>query len=246
MGTPASLISDLGLTTALVGAAPLVLFAFGIMYVLADLRHSRGGERDPLLGAQVALTLFMTIGFQLLLLSSGMALGQTLKGKVSSFDEKVNALNTTPAVASSGDDSKLAGVDSGTLALMATGGFTLLYAAVLYLLRVRRNSHGRVGRQAAGINAVVTGLGLLISLGSLLLMVFARLSGSSTLAWDNWLFQSGADDTLAFMLVYLFGNLLTLSVIMKKSAVDAADVAIEVAEIVEVAEVAEVVEVAEE
>lgn len=161
----------MGLTTMAMMVAYLLFVPFVIMYILEEIRGRRTDSRDPQLGAKLVSTLFLSVAFQIAL----MGLAAFFAGVV---DDRLGGETLT----------------KNATGLLVGGLVAGIYPLLVYR-KVAGNGHGRIFRQALGVNALITG----------------TVATFSTVSFFMVLFNDGRLGALiSIMLVYIAASRLTL------------------------------------
>ena len=124
----------------------LAVVPFFVIYLLGRAGRS-GPDRDPMLGAKVAVHLIVTVCFQLVLAGAALLL-------VATTNRHMGFLTDTAA---------------GLLVGALVAG---IVPAVLLFTIAKRDGGVDVGRQALGVNAITTGLATVTALVSMFVMAF--------------------------------------------------------------------------
>ncbi len=143
-----------GLMPILIYGAPVLLLAFLLIYVLEHVDGKRSGERDPMLGVKVLLTLLMTFSFQVAVLGTAWLLASLFQD-------------------SPGDELKTAlGAILGGLLAGAPSAF-------VWFNRFHGDANQRVRRQALGLNAILAGLVYTVSITMAMVIIVGGSAGAS-------------------------------------------------------------------
>lgn len=138
----------IGMTTVVAMFGYVLFVPFVIMYILEEIRGRRAGDRDPLLGAKLVSTLFLSVAFQVALAGLTAVLAALVDDRIGGETVTKNAIGLL-----------FGGVAAGVMPL-------LIYR------RVAGNGHGRFARQALGINAIITGAVATVALISTSMVIF--------------------------------------------------------------------------
>lgn len=141
------------LYTLLAFAMPMFLTAFLVIYLLG-IFDRRSGERDPMLGVKVLLTLLMSVSFHLVLLGVAILVAIILDDKADDAFKKAGGL-------------------------LIGGGVSGAYSLGVYFARVHGQGNLRVVRQTLGLNAISTGGVFIAALTMVITMVINDTEGTS-------------------------------------------------------------------
>lgn len=138
----------IGMTTVVALFGYVLFVPFIIMYILEEIRGRRAGDRDPQLGVKLVSTLFLSVAFQAALMGLAGLLAVLVDDRMGSEMVGKNALG------------------------LLCGGLAAGVMPLVIYRRVAGNGHARFGRQALGVNAVITGAVATIAIISTSMVIF--------------------------------------------------------------------------